>query len=277
MVVTPLKRPAGGGIVTHLDITQHRLAELQVQRLSQEVAHFGRVSMAGELAAALAHELRQPLTAILSNAEAGLHMLAAPGPVDVAEVREILGDIVGSAQRAGEVIHRLRGLLRKGHSELQPLDLNELVREVVPLLRGPAALQAVALSAELAPALPPVQGDRIQLEQVLVNLMLNAFEALKTTPPGQRRLVIRTTQPTREWLEVSVQDSGAGIPEGQRERIFESFFTTKAEGMGMGLSICRSIALAHQGRIWAENNAGRGAIVRLQLPSDGGVAHPPPR
>jgi len=275
MVVTPLKRPEGGAIVTHMDITRHREAELQVQRLSQDLAHVGRVSMAGELAGALAHELRQPLTAILSNTEAGLDVIAAVGIIDVPELHGIMTDIATSAQRAAEVIRRLRALFRKGPSELQPLELDDLVREILPILRGQATLHAVTLLTELAPKLPRIRGDRIQLEQVLMNLIINAIDALKTAPHSSRRLTIRTSLPTPGWVELSVQDTGIGIPQAHLDRIFESFFTTKPAGMGMGLSICRSIAQAHGGRIWAENNPGPGATMHLQLPTDGAPDGPP--
>ncbi len=273
--VTPLKRPEGGAIMTHIDITPHHLAETQVQRLSQELAHFGRVSMAGELAGALAHELRQPLTAILSNSEAGLDSIANPGALDVGELGEILKDIAASAQHAGEVIGRLRSLLSKGKSELQSLALNDVVAEILPVCRQQATLNSTALVTELAPDLPSVRGDRIQLEQILVNLIGNAIEALKAAPRGERRLVVRTHRPAPKLVEISVCDNGPGIPEPLLERIFDSFFSTKSQGMGMGLSICRSIAQSHGGRIWAENNPDRGAIVRLQLPEWANSGPPP--
>ena len=251
-----------------LVLANARLQEekLEVQRLSQDLSHFGRVSLMGELAAALAHELRQPLTAVVSNAEAALELLG-PGVIDLGELREILRDITAEGWRAGQVIQRLRSLLGKGQSERRPLDLNELIREVTPLVRGLALMQQVSLTLELAPALPPTGGDRIQLEQVLVNLVVNALDAMKTVPMGQRKLVVRSAQSEPHTLEVSVQDSGAGIAPDNIERVFESFFTTKADGMGMGLSICRSIAQGHGGRIWANNNPEGGATFHLALPA----------
>ena len=266
MLVAPLKRPEGGAIVTHIDITRHHEAEFQVQRLSHDMAHFGRVSMAGELAGALAHELRQPLTAILSNSEAGRDAIETPGALDIAELREILTDIATSAQHAGDVIGRLRSLLSKGQSELQSLAMNEIVGEILPLCRQQATLNSTTLVTDLAPDLPLVRGDRIQLEQVLMNLIGNGIEALKAAPRGDRRLVVRTSCPAPNLLEVAVSDNGPGIPEPLIDRIFDSFFSTKPQGMGMGLSICRSIAQSHGGRIWAENNPSQGAILRLQLP-----------
>ena len=260
----------------HEEMEEHCRTALQVQRLSQDLAHYGRVSMAGELAAALAHELRQPLTAILSNAEAGVDLMTAPGIVSLTEVREILEDIAASGRRAGEVIRRLRSLFRKGQAELLPLDLNELVREILPLVRSQAGLHGVTLATDLAPDLPPVRGDRVQLEQVLMNLIINAIDSLQQTPVGNRRLVLRTARSALTWIEIAVEDSGLGIPDEHRERIFDSFFTTKPAGMGMGLSISRSIAEAHGGRLRAGNNLGPGATVRLQLPGDfsAGVAPP---
>jgi signal transduction histidine kinase/CheY-like chemotaxis protein len=275
MLVTPLKRPEGGVLVAHTDITQYRLAELQVQRLSQDLEHFGRVSMAGELAMALAHELRQPLTAILSNAEAASGLLEGTGVVDMGEAREILTDIAASGQRAGEVIRRLRSLLRKGQAEMQPLQLNDLIGEVLPLVRNQALLHEVVLTAELAPTLPLTHGDRIQLEQVLMNLLLNALTALKSVPRPQRRLLIRTTQPDAQHIQLSVRDSGSGIPAAQLAHIFDSFFSTKAEGLGMGLSICQSVVQAHGGRIWATNNPEGGATLHCLLPTGPSGPEPP--
>jgi len=270
MVVTPLNRPEGGAVVTHVETTRHREAELQVQRLSHEVAHVGRVNMAGEMAGALAHELRQPLTAIVSNAEAGLHLMSIPGPTDAPELQAILTDVIAGGRRAGEVISRLRSLLRKGQSELRPVDLNESVLAMLPLCRGQATLHGISLGTELLPDLPPVQGDRIQLEQVLMNLVGNAIDALKTAAPGGRRVVVRTNRASGGGVELSVEDTGPGVPESRLEQIFESFVTSKPSGMGMGLSLCRSIAQSHGGRIWAANQPGGGAVFRLQLPACAG-------
>jgi C4-dicarboxylate-specific signal transduction histidine kinase len=267
MVVTPLRRLEGGAIVTHFDITPQRQAELQIQRLSQDLSHFGRVSMMGELAAALAHELRQPLTAVMANAEAGLDVLDAPGVMDVTELREILTDIIAEDHRAGEVIRRLRTLLRRGPSESQPLNLNELINEVIPLLRNYAVMHDVSVTTDLSPALPLARGDRIQLEQVLVNLMLNALDSMKTAPRDRRHLRVRTAPTKPHSVLVTVQDSGTGILPEHLDCIFDSFFTTKPEGMGMGLSICRAIVQAHHGRIWAENNPGPGAAAHFSLPA----------
>jgi two-component system sensor kinase FixL len=218
----------------------------------------------GEMAAALAHELNQPLTAILSNAHAGERYLAQGAP-PLGEIREILQDVVGDARRAGEVIQRLRSLLRKDEARLLPLDVNHVIREIAVLVRTDAILRNVLLDLELAPSLSPVRGDRVQLQQVLLNLILNGMEAVGPSGEG-RRLVVQTLQ-TDAAVRVAVRDQGAGIPTDQLARIFETFYTTKPNGMGMGLPISRSIVEAHGGRMWAENNPDRGATFAFTIPT----------
>jgi C4-dicarboxylate-specific signal transduction histidine kinase len=248
------------------EIQERRRAENAVQRLNQELAHVGRVSVIGQLAATLAHELSQPLTAIMTNTQAALDLLG-PGVVDVAEVSDILADILADDQRAREVIQRLRNLLKKTPLEMQRLDVNDLVPEVMRLLRGDALAREVAITLELVPGLPTVNGDRIQLQQVLLNLVVNAFQAMESVPAGARKLVVRTQQTEPGVVQVAVQDSGVGIPPDKLEAVFEPFFTTKTGGMGMGLSICHTIVESHQGRVWATNNATRGATVQFTLPA----------
>ncbi|MCX8107392.1 MAG: PAS domain S-box protein, partial [Verrucomicrobiae bacterium] len=191
LYVNALKRPEGGAVVTHVDITKRKEAELEIQKLHQDLYRYGRVSLMGELAAAIAHELRQPLTALRTNAEAALDLLG-PGPVDVAELRDIIGDMIADINRAAEVIVRMRALLTKGKSTRQSLNINKLVDEVIPLVRERLIMQGVTSEINLAPGLPLVEGDRIQLQQVLMNLIVNALDAMKNSPPGERRLVIRT-------------------------------------------------------------------------------------
>jgi signal transduction histidine kinase len=239
--------------------------ELETQRLRQELTHIGRVSAMGELTAALAHELNQPLTAILSNAQAAQRFLAAD-VIDLEEVREILSDIVADDKRAAAVIHRTRVLLKKGALDFVPLDVNEIIGEVAWLVKRDALLRNVSMSLELAPDLPSVYGDRVQLQQVVLNLVLNGLEALRPPWAGARTLVIRTAGDGAAAVTVAVQDSGAGIDEKDTDRIFQPLYTTKAEGLGMGLAIARTIVHGHGGRLAAANNDHGGATVRFTLP-----------
>ena len=249
-----------------IDITARKQAELEVQQQRGELAHLSRVTMLGELSGALAHELNQPLTAILSNAQAAQRFLAHDN-ADLNEVREILKDIVDEDKRAGEVIRRLRLLLKKGEVQHQPFDLNEVVREVLKLVRSDLVNQGVAVEAELAPALPEVNADRVQLQQVLLNLVMNACDAMAGGPAGDHKLIIRTELAGSEGIRVSVADRGVGLASENLEKVFEPFFTTKVQGMGLGLSVCRSIITAHGGKLWATNNPGRGATFQFTLPT----------
>jgi signal transduction histidine kinase len=239
--------------------------ELEAQRLRQDLAHIGRVSAMGELTASLAHELNQPLTAILANAQAAQRLLAGDR-VDLPEVREILNDIVADDKRAGEVIRRLRVLLKKGNLDFVPLELNEVVSEVAWLVRSDAIIRSVSMSVDLAPDLPSVRGDRVQLQQVVLNLVLNGLEAMRAPGAGDRTLVIRTARDGAAAVRVEVQDSGIGIDENDLDRMFQPLYTTKAEGLGMGLAIARSIVEAHGGRLEAVNNPQGGATFHFTLP-----------
>lgn len=265
MMVHPLKRSEGGAVIAHLNITNRRQAEIETDLLRRELVHVTRAITMGELTASLAHELRQPLTAILSNAQAGQRLLAAASP-DWSEIREILADIVADDQRAGEVIRRLQALLRKGALELQPLDLNDLVQEAAGLVRSDALIHQVSVTLDLAPGLPPLEGDRIQLEQVILNLLVNALEAVRNSTTLGRTLTLRTRRPDAGSVQIAIQDAGPGIPPERLGRIFEPFYTSKPNGLGMGLAICRSIVAAHGGRIWAENNPDQGATFCVRLP-----------
>jgi len=239
--------------------------ELETQRLRQELTHIGRVSAMGELSASLAHELNQPLTAILSNAQAAQNLLACD-VVDLEAMREILTDIVADDKRAAAVIRRLRSLLRKGELEFVPLDVNEIVSEVGWLVKNDALTRNVSLRLDLASDLPAVLGDRVQLQQVVLNLVLNGLEALRPPWAGGQTLVIRTARDDGTSVTVAVQDSGAGIDEKDTDRIFQPFYTTKGEGLGMGLAIARTIVDAHGGRLAAANNEHGGATVQFTLP-----------
>jgi len=225
-----------------------------------------RVNTLGELSSSLAHELTHPVTAILSNAQAAQRFLDAD-EVDLNEVREILIDIVSEDQRAGEVIHRLRRLLRKGEPQkhCDDVDLNEVIRDVLRLMRSDLINQTVTVDTDLAQNLPPVTGDRVQLQQVVLNLALNACEAMTNYNSSERQLLIVSKSENGTVL-VSVTDRGGGILKEKLEHVFERFFTTKKEGMGLGLSICRTIIDAHRGEIWATNNSDRGATFHFSLP-----------
>jgi two-component system sensor kinase FixL len=265
MIVHPLRRPEGGAIITHLNITKRRRAELEAQCLLQELAHVTRVTLMGELTASFAHELSQPLTAILNNAQVAQRWIADQ-PKNPDRIQEILSDIVTDNLRAAKVIHQLRNMLKKGIVDFKNLNLNKLIQDVVELLKDEAILKRVRVSLDLDPALPGVRGDRIQLQQVVLNLMVNAFEAMQNVQTTQRMLLIRTSQSAKNEVFVIVQDAGPGLAPGKPDRVFEPFFSTKLEGMGMGLAICRSIVRAHQGEISAMNNPHQGATFKVRLP-----------
>jgi len=214
----------------------------------------------------MAHELNQPLTAILSNAQAAQRFLA-DGQTDLDEVRDILADIVAEAKRAGEVIRRLRLLLKKGEVQYQPLSVNEVVLEVLRVVRSDLVNQNVTVQTELAPDLPFVHGDRVQLQQVLLNLVMNACEAMTDAETDTRQLTIGTGQSEDGAVQVSVADQGPGIASERLEQIFESFYTTKPQGMGLGLAVCRTIITALKGRLWAANNPQGGATLSFTLPA----------
>jgi signal transduction histidine kinase len=263
ITVQPLQRPEGGAVIYHQDITRQRQDRLETERLRRDLAHVGRVTTMGEMAAALAHELNQPLTAILSNAHAGERYLGQANP-PLGEIREILQDVVGDARRAGEVIQRLRSLLRKDDTKFVALDINQVIREMAALTHTEAVLRNLTIQLDLASDLPPVRGDRVQLLQVLLNLVVNGMEAMGSQAEG-RRIDIETAR-DGEVVRLGVRDEGPGIPPEALKDIFETFYTTKPRGMGMGLAICRAIVEAHGGRLWAENNPDRGATFWFTLP-----------
>jgi len=242
-------------------------SEAELQTLRGELAHVQRVSTLGQLSTALAHELNQPLGAILSNADAAEMLLDAEPPA-LDKVREILADIRKDDERAGEVIRRMRALLRKRELAMQRLDVNESVQSVLELVKADATLRGTAIRPELAPGPLPTRGDRVHLQQVLLNLIINGMEATVSLPSPERCLSVRTGQNAAGEIEVAVSDNGPGIPPDQLSRLFEPFFTTKPQGMGMGIAIARTIIQAHHGRIWAENNRDGGATFRFTLPFD---------
>jgi two-component system, LuxR family, sensor kinase FixL len=249
-----------------IDITSRKLAQAEAQRRQSEIAHLSRVTTLGELSGSLAHELNQPLTAILSNAQAGGRFLDRADN-DPSEIREILEDIAKESKRAGEVIRRLRLLLKKGEVKPEPIDLAEIAGSVLSLMHSELINRGVATSSEIDGGLPPVLADRVQIEQVLFNLVTNACDAMAETPPAERRLLLRVYPRNGNGIEVSLTDRGLGIGADDLERVFEPFVTTKVQGMGLGLAVCRSIITAHGGRLWATNNAGRGATFHFHLPA----------
>ena len=255
----------GGAIVTHFDVTDRRLAERRAEETRRQVAHMARMAFVGELAATISHELRQPLAAIRVNAEAGVHLLAGT-PGDVAEAREVFRSIVADDARAVELIEGVRKLLRKEESTTTTVDLNEICRDAARLLQHDAVLRNTRLELSLAEEPPLVTGDPVQLEQVVLNLALNGLEATSTILPPSERCVVIRTEPGPDYAEVLVRDSGTGIPIDVQPHLFESFFSTKTEGLGLGLVIVRSIVERHNGRILVENQPLGGALFRVRLP-----------
>lgn len=248
------------------DITERKHAELEADAHRRELAHLSRVAMLGELSGALAHELSQPLTAVLSNAQAARRLLDRE-PLDVGQLRAALDDIIKSDRRAGAVIDRLRALLRKGETVRQPVDVNDVAREVIDLAYGELASRRVTVKTAFTPKIPAVRADRVQLQQVLLNLVLNACDAMNGTHTSRRHVGISTAA-DQGFVELLVTDCGPGIPEGQLEHVFEPFVTFREQGLGLGLAISRSIVTAHGGWIGAENNPGGGATFRCRLPVD---------
>jgi signal transduction histidine kinase len=229
-----------------------------------ELAHINRFSTAGELTASIAHEINQPLGSILTNAETAQSILASNNP-DMDELNNIVSDILQDDRRASEVIRRLRSLLKRAPFEPKSIDLNELVRETVDFLSALAVGREVNLNSIISPAALPVVGDRIQLQQVILNLVVNAIDAMADMPSDDRVISIRTSR-VEIFAELAISDHGPGIPEDKLKEVFEPFATTKPNGMGMGLSIARTIVEAHDGQISASNELGRGAVFRIKLP-----------
>ncbi len=247
-----------------LDVTDRNLAQQEARGLLNELAHANRISMMGELAATLAHELNQPMTAIMSNAQAATRFLDRSSP-DLDEIREILREIAEEDARAGEVIRRMRTLVKKERASFQPLDLNVILHDVIWLLRSDAMARKVGIDLQLDSDLPSVNGDRIQLQQVVMNLLLNAFDAIGECSTENRTVLVESSQHDGE-IQVTVRDRGVGIAPKTLEHLFQPFNSSKRHGLGMGLSISRSIVTLHGGRLWGENNPGQGATFSFTLP-----------
>jgi len=250
---------------TSIDIEERKRAEEEREKLRQlesDLAHMNRVSIIGELAASLAHDIKQPITAAIVNADACKRWLDASAP-DLTEAREAASQMVRDATRAADIVDRVRSLYKRGAPEREQVDLNVIVREMIGLLRHMAHGNSVAIRTELDPEIPPTAADRVQLQQVLMNLILNGIEAMRDTG-GE--LTITSTRNEYDHLLISIRDSGIGLPAGEAERIYEPFFTTKPQGTGMGLAISRRIIESHRGRLWGCANPGRGATFQFTLP-----------
>jgi PAS domain S-box-containing protein len=268
MNVEAFRRPDGGAVISYIDITRRRQAEDEARRQRDELAHAQRVTTLGELSASLAHEINQPLAAIVTNAQAAVRLLERQGVVHD-DVSEALTDVAADAQRASGIIRRLRALSRKEHSSQKSLDLNELIDDVVTLLRYDLASKGITVLRASDSTVPLVSGDPIQLQQVVLNLLVNASEAIGHTPDRPREIAITTTLLAPGLVEVAVRDTGIGAKGVDLGRMFERFFSTKPSGLGMGLSISRSIVEAHGGHIRAEVNPDRGLTLRVELPCEG--------
>jgi signal transduction histidine kinase len=265
MSVVLLGRSEGGAVIAHTDITERKRAEMEAQRSRQELAHCTRVSTMGAMTASLAHELNQPLAGILANAQAaGRFLNATPPALD--EFRNILVDIVEDVKRAAEVIQRLRDLLRKDTFQYVLLDLNELCRGAAKLVSSDAVIRNITVMLDVDPEPTIVHGDHVQLQQVVLNLLLNAMEAIAEGTGGKRLVVVRTRNLEMRTVHVSVQDTGPGLQDGTQELVFEPFYTRKPAGLGMGLSIARLIIEAHGGVIGVTNNPTCGATFYFTLP-----------
>jgi two-component system, LuxR family, sensor kinase FixL len=255
-----------------LDITRRKLAELEAQAHRNEAAHLLRVASLGELSSSLAHELKQPLTAILSNAQAAEHLLARDN-VDLQQVRDILRDIVADDKRAGEVIERMHVLIKRREFQPQPLDANQLIRDALQLMNHELTGRSVRVVTDLTAGVLSIRGDRVQLQQVLLNLILNAVDSMSQPTRNDRSLTLQSRRMAGNVIRISVSDTGHGIPPGDEDTIFESYYTTKPAGLGLGLSLSRSIVIAHGGHLWAENQGSSGATFHCTVPEwSGGTA-----
>ena len=263
--IESLERADGGAVVTRANISARRQAQAEIEEQRRQLSHLGRVAVLGQLSGALAHELRQPLAAILANADAARHMIERK-VIDVAEIGAILSDIVAEDRRAAAVIDGLRAMHQRGDMRLQPIAPADLVREALGLAHAEIITRGVTATGIAEPELPLVMADRVQIQQVLLNLILNACESMSEKEASERLLTLSASDDGGH-VRFSVRDSGTGIPDKLLEHLFEPFVTTKPEGLGLGLSIARTVVETHRGRIWAENGMGSGASISFLLPT----------
>ena len=250
------------------NLAERKRAEEALRQQHRMLAHVQRVATMGEIVGALAHEFSQPLTAVLANAQASKRLIEGDAP-DLDEIANIIDDMIADARRSGDIMSRLRALLRKQAIATAALDVNAVVEEVATLLHGEAELGNIDMDLHLAEGLPPVLGDAVQLQQVLVNLIRNGFDAMQSVSIGERTLVIETAHDAASAVRVSVHDTGVGVDEQDIQSLFTPFHTTKSTGLGMGLAISRSIIEEHRGEIWAERNPDRGVSFHFTLPGAG--------
>jgi C4-dicarboxylate-specific signal transduction histidine kinase len=251
-----------------MDVTAARKAQEALQSAQTALAHVTRVTMLGEMSASIAHEVNQPLAAIATSGEACLRWLSRPAP-DLEEALANIGQIVKNAHRASEVIRSIREFSKKAIPEMVPLDINKVVEEALALVRHEALRHEVAVRLDLASGRSPVRGDRIQLQQVIINLVVNGVEAMARVNDRDRALTVRTQRHQSDFVLVSVEDAGVGIEPDKLDQLFRAFHTTKSDGLGMGLSICRSIIEAHGGQIWASPNTGPGMTFQFTISAYG--------
>jgi signal transduction histidine kinase len=240
--------------------------ERQIRELHAELTHANRVAAIGQLGSSIAHEVNQPIAALVLNSGVALRWLSRPTP-DLEQARQALGGVSRDAHRASEIIGRIRDLVRKAPSRTDLFDINDAIRDVIALIRGEASKFGVSVQTQFADGLPPVEADRVQLQQVMLNLMINAIQAMSGVADATRHLQVSTAGAAPEGMRVAVRDSGPGLRTDVADRLFEPFYTTKPDGLGMGLSICRSIIEAHGGRLWAIPNEPRGAVFQFTLPA----------
>ncbi|BDC45067.1 hypothetical protein PTKU15_83640 [Paraburkholderia terrae] len=261
------------GVAFVLDLSERKQAEEKARESEQryrqvqtELAHANRLATMGQLTASIAHEVNQPIAATVTNAQAALRWLNAQPP-NIDEVGQTLRQIVKDAGRAGDVLGRIRNLVRKVPPRKEPVDINEAIREVIELTRGEATKSGASVQTRLSEGLPLIEADRVELQQVLLNLIMNALEAMRGVSDGLRQLVVSTEAAESNRVRVSVRDSGPGFGPDGAEQAFAPFYTTKPTGLGMGLAICRSIIEGHRGRLWASANVPSGAIVQFTVPA----------
>jgi C4-dicarboxylate-specific signal transduction histidine kinase len=271
----PVLNPSGDVVEfvgTSIDLTERKRAEAEAREserryreIQRELAHANRVATMGQLTASIAHEVKQPIAATVANAAAALRWLDRQPP-DLGEVRQTLARIVKDGTRGGEVVDRIRNLIKKAPPRREPLEINGTIREVIEFARSETTKNGVLVQTELADGLPFIQGDRVELQQVMLNLIINAVDAMSGASDGSRELLISTVKSNPGDVLISVRDSGPGLAPATLERLFDAFYTTKPKGLGLGLSICRSIVEEHGGRLWASANAPRGAIFQFTVP-----------